>query len=661
MKPLGDENWRRFQLPSYDCNSAGLDFGFRLPDDELFLHTSLYPGLAPLMSRGAQARYVNGFWSLRHGKDVLGEKARSLVTEVRRCPECWRESREEYGSPTYFRDHNMPGVSVCLRHGCALERFVGERGRELTQDCFDEVEVLPNAMEYARFCHDLLEAGIQCCLQDVIRAVRDVLRDRYDVESLKTCSALPEVPWVTAYGRCIPGIARTLLDKNVVQPDPKQVIALLLFLFGSVGDLEKAITTDSPISAFIMEIREKAELISEYRDTFVRVRCCRCGYESGTTPHSMVTGIGCPQCLKGISQAQMFSRQFAKVGKGYRCLTAIRSMSGSITIEKTATGERMVCRFSDFINFGTYGVDGYVPGFRSRLPETGRHPLVCTDEAIQDELSGMGNFVLEGHRKTYSMHWLDIRHTDCGGLFTIDLTNMRRIPRCRICQMKKTSVPRKTEKVAGKEKKDRSKENAMIWDRIAGSDGVIFNEDFHDIGSPEMVRLRLAVLSRRGLLQSVYQGVWCRKDFHATPDTVVDRMWIHRGGKRTGFPIGDSLLQNLGCPVDDPVGHFVTNVVGDPAHISRKEVLGKQFELRRCKVEMNEDNWMVLAVYYTVMFQDELSADVSSDTVRSALVPWLLENRKREEDFLPYADLFNGQVAAKVLGIARSLNTCAKE
>lgn len=707
--------WGHYVLPRYDCNWKDLDFGFSLPADDLFLRTSLYPGLAPLMSRVAQARYVNSFYSFRRSVDVLGASVHPLVTQLCRCPECYRECKEEFGSPAYLRNHNMPGVTVCWRHGCPLERFVGKRGYEFTQDCFETVDGKPNAMEYAQFCTDLLNSNIQCCLQDVVRGIKPILLERYGINTAGDCSALPEESWVNAYGQSLAKVTKMLFNVYLSIPDAGALIALLLFLFGNVKELEKSISTDSPKSVFLKELTTgRYELISDYSDTYIRLRCNKCGYEFGTTPHAIVTGLGCPDCNKDETAKKLLARQFAKVGKGYKCLSKINGQTSYSRIEKKSTGEIMRCRFLEFINNGTYTSDEYTPLFRVYRNPSDRPNVRNTNESIQNELSTHGNFILEEHEivGSHSVHKLGIRHKDCGGFFKIDLAAFRRAPICRVCQKYRyttetyaskitemsggafrlvgeyngynkpvtiehiengtiineeprrirDTIERLINKPKGLAKQDRSNERKQILSRIEKSDGILFVSDFYDICDSVTLRTCLFKMAGKGLVKTPYRGVWCRTTSDLMPIQVADAMWVLRKEERLGFHFGDLLLSEIGLSIEGPKMCIASSVVGRREDTNVKTVCGQTIYVRGCDVQVTAENWTVLAAYYTIVLKEMLSNEISVDSVKKILARWLISFGKKLEDFLPYEKLFGGKHAiasVEVMAFARTLDEWA--
>ena len=713
---LGDEYWRRYEVPLYDCNWKGLDLGFRIPGNELFLMTSVYPGLAPLLSRAAQTRYVNSFHTPRHGIDLLGASVRSLITGLYRCPRCWSECKEEYGSPIYFREHNMPGVTVCRKHGCALERFAGKRGYELTQDIFEPVDIKPNAKAYAQLCADLINNGIQCNLQDVIRAVKTALREKYGFKTVRECSALPKETWVNAYGKSLQDVAKTLLGGYLTEPEPQSTIAFILFLFGGVEELKKSISTDSPKAVFINELRAgKFEMISEYQDTYIRLRCNKCGYEFATTPHGIVTGLGCPDCLKSVTPKQLLTRQFSKVGNGFRCLSRVAGQTSYVRIERKSTGEVMRCRFLEFINNGTYEKE-YIPLFRAYLGPSERANRRNTDESIQDEISKYGDYILEEHTivGAKSIHMLGIRHQDCNGFFRTDLCSFRRAPFCRVCRKKMryttesyaakindisngafrlvseysghnnqvtiehietgTLIDVKPRRIGDKiEKYVRNPEwqffknegNAVqqkILDRIEKAEGILFFSDFKDIYESGTIRNCLLKLERTGQIKSLYKGVLCKKTLDLTSLQIVDSMWVLRKEKRVGFHFGDLLLNDIGFSIKHPRMCIGTSIIGRHEDTNMKTVCGETFYVRGCGVQVTEGNWTVLAAYYTIVLKDMLSNEISIDSVKKILARWLLSLGKKLDDFLPFEKLFGGKHAVasvEVLAFARNLNEWA--
>ena len=163
-----------------DSSDYLLDFlAEAAPGTELnfFYSHTVFPGLFPFMSGFDQTRVIaQCFYRMpfRHRTNPFRTKSR--IGNVRICPVCYEEEKENrflFGMHTAYRSHNMPGVSVCHKHGCPLAASPAKG--ELPWDCGPaSLSPLPvsnldidTETSYAVFCHDLLSMNLNTCLSEV--------------------------------------------------------------------------------------------------------------------------------------------------------------------------------------------------------------------------------------------------------------------------------------------------------------------------------------------------------------------------------------------------------------------------------------------------------------------------------------------------------------
>ena len=87
---------------------------------DLYLKTTTYPGIAPLLTYGRQVKYINmafrkTIWKYPH----MIERA-SYPGSFRYCPLCMGEDIREKKFTWLRRTHNLPGVTACHKHKIRL-------------------------------------------------------------------------------------------------------------------------------------------------------------------------------------------------------------------------------------------------------------------------------------------------------------------------------------------------------------------------------------------------------------------------------------------------------------------------------------------------------------------------------------------------------------
>ena len=276
-------NWEdiRYRNIRYDihddfyqlCQALGMSSSSTL---DFYLSTSLFSGLAPLMTRAAASRHIGYLSKHRCGSDLL-TAPNDMFTELRYCPLCMEEA------VYYRRSHVMPGVTVCFKHGCRLIPFHGTRCREL-EEATDRTVVSADNREvrYASFCHDFLYANLRCDLNAIREAVCGKVKE--DKESgIDTCLRTRNPAFLKSFTQRIPQYA-----------DCADCLRLLFDVFENVDNLKARLPsgTGAPQTD---AVSDGFELLSPFREDVIEVRCRTCGASFLTTPYRLRTGWGCPR------------------------------------------------------------------------------------------------------------------------------------------------------------------------------------------------------------------------------------------------------------------------------------------------------------------------------------------------------------------------------
>jgi hypothetical protein len=125
----------------------------------------------------------------------------------------------------------------------------------------------------------------------------------------------------------------------------------------------------------------------------------------------------------------------------------------------------------------------------------------------------------------------------------------------------------------------------------------------------DALRQSLSRLVKNGFLNRYSQGIYFlpeKTKFGTTiPDifTVLDRKYLRVNGKRSGFLIGASLLNDWGLSPDVPLELEV--VSNEESSLKRNVELGSTpLLLRRSLTPINEDNWRILRFCYLLYTVD---------------------------------------------------------
>ena len=669
---LQPESKRPFIKLRYDCNRPGMIIGSGL---DYILDSSLIKGFVPLRSREAISMFVRGISTVSGLIDFP-----SLTTEIRRCPKCWAEAKEHYGEPYIMLDHLMP-VSVCPVHGCSLERYVGPLGKELSDNAqYVPCEVQPFARETSSFCHGLLESDLQCSLQDVSAAVIQTVGNRYGMRMTdrRLYAAIDKGTGVKGAGAALGKIGH---PSSSIATD--RLIPVLAHLFGDVKTMASMVSSTSLREKFDKASVSHFRLVGPWREDIISARCLDCGSTVITTPHAVITGIGCPVCTANLTEPELIERQIRSFGNEARILTPIRGYRLPVTLD-TGSGPYMTTP-ERFISYDD-------------LSSTDTRPGVVTEPEIAKDIESEGRFEYVSSRRVNGQILLHVHDSICGKDFEVFRNNFLLNRRCRCCQdvrfddkwfaSKVTRVSEgRWELVGGydrmqkpvtvkeistgitktgradrilkalepkKTKKDREADRIAIDARIRELSGsVMCLGDFHDITDRRYVCNYINRLRTSGVLKPLATGFFCEagKEFSALD--VADAKYVMHNGIRFGLHIGNTFLRDIGFDVEDQQPCVVTSRTSVQQWTRTETIMGKEFRIMFSPVTVTDTNWKVLTLMLFYDHLNECTLAVNGSKVADALRLWADDNGLVSDDFRPFCSYFPDAVMNSIVGIIR--------
>lgn len=710
VEPIDNEKWRAYVLPGYDCDRRGLDLGFNMSDG-VFEKSSLYTGLSPFLSRNGADRYIYGFSSGLHGRSSLEAKTHGLLLELRRCPECWKSDKLEFGSPYFHREHNMPGYSVCRIHGCALERYIGKRGFELTEDSFAKVDELPFAKDVSEMAAGLLRKPLDCCISDIKKAMNSRFQELYGRTISNKSIAFEDSCGLNSYGQ--------INNRNRVNSSGftsiKKMLAFSTFLFHDVDTLSSYIKKESLREKFDRTLEVSGyKMVSSYSDNLAILECPTCKKEFLFTPHALITGLRCPFHEKSISGKGLFNNRVSRIaGNDYKLASSFTSLSGQIQMVNKVTGEKISLRADSILEAGEVkdrknpssrkapkaklssaklSKEKHSSEKRNRPPQ-----MAISEEKIRSEVEDSGEFRLLDCSRVTDQWRLKIEHPACGGTFSINRNNFLISHTCRCCNPRGTNI-RKLERRIREASGGRFSliggygnnssivaEDSLTGQRIKGktdsvlrrirtaTDGeksrmevldisnkvnarikgfgeeIMFLEDFSDLCAEKGLSTRFERLCRKGTLRRLDVSTFCLDSSgeHSIED-IVRAKYVMRHGERFGVHVGNSFLRCIGLdPGDSGVISFVSRRT-DRSHLNTERIVcGKRVLLHMSDIVINEKNWKPLNILFFLKFSDDVDG-VSEEDANKALARWIKENSLEKADFYSYLKLFKTPVRKRL-------------
>ena len=222
---------------------------------------SVYPFQSIFLTPNRQAMVVDTLFNTSLRQKICFR----LISRLKYCKECTEEDMKNYGYSYAHRAHQLPGVTVCHKHHTPL--WDGDTPIEITTD----------AVEYAIFTKDLLDAG----LQTNIDKIQQSLLPHIDKLTTKQKDFINKGLFLTKYDK-IPEIVRILMN-----------------VFGSVDKMASCLSVnDEIIHKFIDNAIKEYDVYEPFNSTIIRLRHKSCGTTYFTTPFGFLAGWKCPSCLQ---------------------------------------------------------------------------------------------------------------------------------------------------------------------------------------------------------------------------------------------------------------------------------------------------------------------------------------------------------------------------
>lgn len=553
--------WERQEILKADGLSKGMFDVVDIRGIEPVMQMTTLPVLIPLMSRGQESRHVRSTCSLRHGNTVLSSRPASVVDHLRHCPLCDAEA-------PYVRTwHCIPGVTVCAKHNVPLVEHMTNPSGDVVRH---ELTPGPMAFEYATFTKALLEAQPKFFMQETLPALKTRIA-AYEKEAGMHFLTQLESMGLT---RASAGIAYAIkyIERSDNELPFEETLTALMVLYGTTDALIADVSAEFSRERFLKAIKGRFELLSEYDERIVRLRCLDCGNEFPSTPHAILTGWRCPVEDAGLTERELFMNLFNAVNDGYEIIGEFKDSQQAITVRELATGKTKQIKPDRFINFPHDGMMGKAP-----LPV----------DIIRYEVEKDGRYILHGvSRKREIM--LDVTHKACGERFVLGLRRFRRGCKCRFCNPVSVNKAHKTTV----RRKIRHEDLYKIKSTIESfGNKPFFPDDFAFINDKRFVANTLNNLVITGKVRRLGFRVYCTASASPSFTEVVDTKFVVRHGERRGFRL---LSQDKDIPT-------VVTMTPDRAFNTQMfNLCDRKVRVIKSHIPVTEDNWKTLAVLFTL-------------------------------------------------------------
>ncbi len=380
-----------------------------------YLKTSLFHGIAPLCSSCSMSCYVGSLSKYRNPSKLLSSSY-AMISELRFCQRCQDSDLNRYGYFYYHRAHQMPGVTVCHKHGCVLHVYDGKRGKETKMPIISRpLSSHSKSHEYAIFCKEFLEAELECDLTAITDAItRKICELEYPPEGHLLTEQMKDY---SALMRDAPEEIIKSIRQNE-HPHADSLLMLLLYLFRDASSLKAYLRPKFETrKSFEKTLTDKHTLLSSFREDIVELQCKECGNCFLSTPNRILSGWGCPSCDSKMDDVTLFQHLFeACLGETFELLSDFQSKGQPVRVRHLSCGKK----------------------FDTSVQRCLKHHLKCrceytlAEKMVREKVESRGNFELLEFKT--SMQTILLRHKACGNTFRVMYHPFIKDPRCSICQ-----------------------------------------------------------------------------------------------------------------------------------------------------------------------------------------------------------------------------------
>lgn len=389
---------------------------------ELLLNLTVFPGIAPFLSKEQRQRYLCQCFHTDSGKEDLFPTPHGFNHSLTVCPDCMEKELSEYGSYHFHRAHQMPGVTVCHIHGTPLLAL----GRiPAALDSIPDAKPLPDnapegAIGYALFCRDFLDAGFDFSSDTVAALLKAVLPDKGRLSAMIMDRVEKSGFRDADLSQASLGKLQISIVRRGAYLDPGKFLKLMYVLYGSVEAIKEQLPQSSFDEEFVSFAEKSGYSVGAVRRNDVVTLIHKdCGMPFVVSPYGFRIGWRCPVCTRAVSVQQQFETLVSGAGDGeYEAVGKFSNMDENVEFRHLKCGKTFTTKARAFIYEGVRCDCEYTLGY----------------EGVKANIEKHRGFRLAEY--TAIDKPLTIEHTKCGSRFRFYYTKFMAAPRCRVCERK---------------------------------------------------------------------------------------------------------------------------------------------------------------------------------------------------------------------------------
>lgn len=392
---------------------------------------------------------IDYFW-LRHYQPIM--KTTSIYREdliFNMCETCMNEDRKNIGRKIIYVGHQLPFVKVCPKHKMKLHKYYIERNR-FDRASFkrygvdEEVEVTDFDYRFAKFMNDLSSQKMEYSLKDIVSDINSKVSSKPVGYYLRDAA---DERLVCLYNKYVFQRGFELKEDNL-----EDMFQLMYFIYHDAQNV-KIIPKNEHLKEFKKAISDKYDLIGDYRESVVEVKCMNCNKIFITTPRLILYGHECPYCkattkkyyinlvqqfcekeYEGKYRLKQYDHEKHKVILYDRRkektveINSFRFLSKCLRKQKRSK-HRGIDFWDPYSDYGTF--DQYYKGeyFISEISR--EYFLRVMFDLVGDEYQLVGNYI-------NMFTEVELRHTLCGKMFVVRPYDFLNGKRCGNCKVKYT-------------------------------------------------------------------------------------------------------------------------------------------------------------------------------------------------------------------------------
>lgn len=606
--------------------------GLNVSKADLFLRTGLFPYYALFMTEAQQADIIDEAFLNNEKTSLSAVTKTKMISSLNLCPQCMQEDKKRIGRFYYHRAHQLPGVTVCEKHGCVLCQYKGipmHEGDENPRT--EELAATERAFPFAKYSKALLDMDVNANAEDLISVLRmklEALRlNKY--EDFKSAIRANLTNCISEYD--IGRLWRSIY-KDAYFLSTKNAVWLLMWLFPTTDELKTALEKvhhDLPVNNALKQ--HNCTLLHKEDHGIMELQH-KCEYVLCITRKEFLNDWSCPVCEKSGEVLPSKQRNHKFDDDDFKKI--IRDLTGD---EYTLVGKFKDMNTRVDIRHNTCGnVADYIPSDFA----DGRRCKVCTQFLRTKELTKAitslsdGRYQL-GAKRTANLYSVIDTETDASR----DLSSAKILQELR----RPTLSPILPLSRKGNETKVVTN-RGDVWEVIQQMfphGTPIFLEDIEIEGKPySVIKRSMQSIMQKKFVKPVCLGVYLYLDDDLSPDEIIYYRYIVRNGKHIGYYSGNNAMYELGIIKNKPEEYRIVTMKETSNNKTGRttKFLDHKLRIRGSEIEITDDNWKTLMVLdLTTNLRKYIGGtDIDYDEAFLKIAQYVKENGIRQEDFSKY-------------------------